>query len=63
MKFNDLGKFFEYDINRWNRTTIDCFKIGCWCEKCHIPHFKETKGKCHVKAAVLELARRYGVPK
>lgn len=60
---------YEYQIlpnqiRRWNRTAIDCYRIGCNCQICPIyeMYFKKQHEKCRMKGAVIEMVRRFGLP-
>ena len=58
---NDLGLFCNYELH-WTPTAKECYKAGCWCSKCPIHDLREQKTKCHMKAVVLELVKKFGVP-
>ena len=46
----------------WTKSSYECYKSGCNCENCQIvPEF--FKAECHMKQAVFELVKNYGVPK
>ena len=49
----------------WTPTAIDCYSIGCQCSKCFLfkIYFKNSDAKCMMKQNVIELVRKYGVPK
>lgn len=46
---------------KWTKSSIDCYFLGCQCEKCEV--YKIIGKQCRMKFAVLELVRRHGVPK
>lgn len=55
-------------IRRWSQSAEFCYKRGCICKDCPIyeQFFKNKKGLlkiCHMKAAVLELVKQFGIPK
>ena len=52
-------------VYNWTRTAIECYGIGCDCSKCRLTDGLETvnKNNCCMKAAVLKLVKKYGVPK
>ena len=45
---------------RWTKSAKDCYFIGCTCSKCKI--YEIIGSKCRMKAAVLELVRKFGKP-
>jgi len=48
---------------RWTDTAIMCHKRGCKCKGCFYENFFSDKNqKCQMKAAVLELVRKIGLP-
>lgn len=44
----------------WSESAIECYKRGCICEGCDIPH--PTEDKCMMKSVVLDLSRRIESP-
>ena len=44
----------------WSESAIACYKRGCICEGCDIPH--PTEDKCMMKSVVLDLSRRIESP-
>ena len=46
---------------KWTKSSIDCYFLGCQCQKCEV--YKIIGNKCRMKLTVLELVRRHGVPK
>lgn len=46
---------------KWTKSSIDCYLLGCQCEKCEV--YRIIGKQCRMKLAVLELVRRHGVPK
>lgn len=44
----------------WTQQAIECYERGCNCDGCYIKEVLETR--CVMKAAVIELVRRYGKP-
>ena len=55
----------ETNSKNWTPSAIDCYLLGCACSKCNIYKFYFLKGdaKCKMKETVIELVRRFGVPK
>lgn len=51
------GRTFE----KWTESAIDCYERGCVCEGCFMKLVLETR--CVMKATVIELVRRFGIPK
>ena len=49
----------------WTPAAIDCYKLGCVCSKCNLYkiYFSEGSFRCRMKETVIELVRKYGVPK
>ena len=49
----------------WTPTAIDCYKLGCSCSKCNLYriYFSGSEVRCKMKETVIELVRRFGVPK
>ena len=49
----------------WTPTAIDCYLLGCSCYKCNLYkiYFLENRYQCKMKDVVLELVRKFGVPK
>lgn len=67
--FNDLGRFALHSSS-WTTEGIKCYQRNCICEGC-IYEFgfytnsrfnKQHKQRCQMKASVLEMVRRFGVP-
>lgn len=56
---------YNFTVNRWTSTAIDCYKRGCVCKGCPIyeQFFQNTHEKCQMKRAVLESVRLFGAPK
>lgn len=46
-------------LQHWTEGAIDCYKRGCNCQGCDLPH--PTEG-CNMKSAVIDLVRLYGSP-
>ena len=60
---NTLG--YTGSVRRWNNAAIYCYKRGCNCNGCQITDIiknLESVKKCQMKATVLELVRRFGIP-
>ncbi|MBQ7127220.1 hypothetical protein IJO12_09045 [bacterium] len=51
--------------SKWTETAIDCYLIGCVCNKCFLYkiYFEPYGSKCRMKDSVIELVRKNGVPK
>ena len=49
----------------WTPTAIDCYNIGCRCFRCNLYkiYFEKSVFKCKMKETVIELVRKFGVPK
>lgn len=60
---NALGYGHESLLRRWSYSAIECYRCGCTCSKCHLPKFRDMKTKCQMKQYVLELVKKFGVPK
>ena len=45
----------------WTPTAYECYKRGCVCKGCPIQEIMECR--CDMKRAVIELVRKYGIPK
>ena len=60
---NDLGYVYDDMLKPWSKEAIHCYSVGCVCSKCDIPHLRELKVKCRMKAYVLELVKKFGAPK
>ena len=58
---NFLGMINDGELH-WTSTAKECYKSGCRCSKCLIPDLREEKSKCQMKAVVLELVKKFGVP-
>lgn len=62
-KSRDLGR--AVSVRRWTIDAINCYKRGCMCKGCFYDDFfksDDSRQKCQMKAAVLELVRVVGVP-
>ena len=48
----------------WTQSAIDCYSIGCICEKCNLYkiYFIKSPYKCMMKNTVIELVRKQGSP-
>ena len=48
----------------WTPTAIDCYLLGCSCQKCYLfkQYFFNKNYKCKMKDIVIELVRKFGVP-
>ena len=55
-----VGLISKSNLRRWTPSAIRCYEIGCMCSKCDLP--KEFKPRCRMKASVLELVKKLGVP-
>lgn len=51
------GEWCKY----WTPSAYECYKRGCVCTGCPIQELMECR--CDMKRAVIELVRKYGVPK
>ncbi len=57
---NALGIF--HSPRGWTAEGIYCFKRHCICEGCKYNGIFESVERCQMKASVLEMVRRFGVP-
>jgi hypothetical protein len=57
---NDLGRYIPSSIRRWSESAIFCLKRCCRCTGCPV---RIDTQKCQMKAAVLELFKKFGKPK
>ena len=50
--------------SNWTPSAIDCYNIGCQCDKCGLYHliFKNSESECKMKHVVIELVRKLGRP-
>lgn len=55
----------ETIAKNWTPTAIDCYRIGCSCQKCNLNriYFLSSGFKCKMKETVFELVKRLGAPK
>lgn len=58
--YNSLGR--TGSLERWSTDAVNCYKRGCICEGCPIRKIVKSLEKCQMKASVLELVKRYGIP-
>ena len=59
--WNYMGK--TTTLYLWTDTAIMCYRRGCKCKGCFYENFfSDKKQKCQMKAAVLELVRKIGLP-
>jgi hypothetical protein len=62
---NALGLIRRTILSKgWKDSNIKCYKARCICSKCG--YSKETNviyPQCQIKAYVLELVKKFGVPK
>lgn len=56
---NELGRIGS--IRRWTEDAINCYKRGCVCSGCPIKNL--ISSKCFMKASVIELVKKIGIPK
>ena len=58
--FNSLNSCTQ----RWTLEAIRCYQSGCNCSECETMKnlISITKKQCAMKAVVLELVRKYGIP-
>jgi hypothetical protein len=56
---NELGNFANSMIH-WTVQAVECYRNGCICRNCDV---KIKSQKCQMKAAVLELFKKFGKPK
>lgn len=49
----------------WTPTAIECYLLGCNCQKCNLfkIYFTNRNYKCMMKNTVIELVRKIGTPK
>ncbi|MCQ2738747.1 MAG: hypothetical protein MJ237_00810 [bacterium] len=50
--------------NKWTQSAVDCYLIGCSCQKCNLyrVYFSTSVYKCQMKNTVIDLVRKVGVP-
>jgi len=55
----------ETTSKNWTQSAVDCYLLGCNCAKCDIYriYFSKNLYKCRMKYTVIELVRRFGIPK
>lgn len=55
----------ESIARNWTPSAIDCYQIGCSCHKCNLNkiYFLNSNIKCKMKESVIELVKKFGVPK
>lgn len=51
---------YNFDRSFWTQAAKDCYARGCNCRGCLM---QDLETKCNMKAAVLELVRKFGAPK
>lgn len=61
MRYNDLGHVLDTNIERWTESAYECYLNGLNCKICTIPN--DLKENCRMKPCVLELVKKFGVPK
>ena len=54
------GRYSSPKQRRWTRTAVECYFIGCNCQKCYLNEIMQNE--CRMKGAVLELVRTLGKP-
>lgn len=54
---------FNSSLRRWNDTAKDCYRRGCICKDCPLGNIYFKTTTCHMKEAVIELVRRFGLTK
>jgi len=59
--WNYMGKTTSQ--KRWTPSAIMCYERHCVCKGCYYEEFFKSSVKCQMKAAVIELVRKVGVPK
>lgn len=59
---NDLGDFAPSCIRYWTEQATQCAKSRFNCMNCKVYYIMESQ-PCQMKAAVLELFKRFGKPK
>lgn len=60
--------YYSVGVRRWTETAKMCYLRGCICESADctpsICEYKVILGKeCRMKATVIELVRKFGIPK
>ena len=60
-----LTPIHECCLLHWTESAKYCYKIGCTCSRCIYPNTLETirPDNCRMKAVVLGLIKKYGIPK
>lgn len=59
---NALGQFSKSTVQYWTKAAIDCYNSKFNCLFCRYYYAIESQ-PCQMKAAVLELFKKYGEPK
>lgn len=59
--FNALGYFGT--VRCWTIDAINCYNRNCICKGCPMLQLIKSTDKCQMKASVLELVKRHGIPK
>lgn len=60
---NELGFVPNDNVRRWTKTAQNCYLIGGRCEICPCYELMKNQPKgCQMKAAVLELVKKHGIP-
>ena len=65
MKYKYNVSCSEATSKNWTPTAIECYQIGCFCSKCNLYkiYFLNKQSKCRMKETVIELVRKFGIPK
>lgn len=58
---NELGKFAPSALRYWTATAVECYDSNFDCLHCRCYYLVESQ-ECQMKAAVLELYRKFGEP-
>lgn len=59
--FNELGHYAPSALKYWTATAVECYNSCFDCLHCNC-YWLMTSQPCQMKAAVLELYRKFGLP-
>lgn len=65
MKYKYNVSCSEGASKNWTPTAVECYQIGCTCSNCNLYkiYFLKNNTQCRMKETVIELVRRFGIPK
>ena len=59
--YNELGKFAPSCLRSWSSSAVECYNSKFDCLHCPVYYLMESQ-ECQMKAAVLELYKKFGEP-